>query len=156
MNSLIYALSKAARAAAEIGETGPPDRDEIDEETLKMTSAAGLAALENGQPIVRSFDSGATFGMEIKGRAPENEFRDRAVRIHTGDGIVRSDTWAHVETPWGWTKNICLPKTARTHSAGDCNAQFGVGMSWLSPDSCPSQSPGPCILHKPSVADGTS
>ena len=48
MNSLIYALSKAAQLAAEVGETGPPDRDEIDEETLMMTSAAGLAALENG------------------------------------------------------------------------------------------------------------
>ena len=148
MNSLIYALSKAAGFATASGEVGPPDRSEIDEETLMMTSA-GLAALENDQPIVRSFDSGATFGMDIKGKSPENEFKDRAVRIHTGDGIVKSDTWSHVETPWGWTKNICLPKTARTHSAGDCNAQFGVGMSWLSPDECPNESPGPCILHTP-------
>ena len=121
-----------------------------------MMTSAGLAALENDQPIVRSFDSGATFGMDIKGKSPENEFKDRAVRIHTGDGVVKSDTWAHVETPWGWTKNICLPKTARTHSAGDCNAQFGVGMSWLSPEQCPSQSPGPCILHTPSQTDGAS
>ena len=87
--------------------------------------------------------------METQGRNPENEFKDRPVRIATGKGIVKTDTWAYVDTPWGATKNVCLPNTARTHSAGDCNAKFGVCMSWLSPDSTPSEIPGTCILHRP-------
>ena len=71
--------------------------------------------------MARSFGSGATFDLEIKGRGPQNELNGEAVRVHTGDTVVRSDTWALVETPWGLTQNICWPKTARAHSAGDCN-----------------------------------
>jgi hypothetical protein len=41
--------------------------------------------------------------MSIEGDEPDREFQGEQVRISTGNSVVRSNTWVHVDTPWGQT-----------------------------------------------------
>ena len=123
---------------------GPP---EFTEDDLISTTIFGAASSATASDELRSWDSGATFGMDQIGEHPEIEFKGQPVKISTGNSVVESNTWARHQTPWGEVNHICLKSTARTVSAGQCNASFGVETSWLSPSTLPSSTLGSCILH---------
>ena len=153
MNSTLHAIEKARARANYVGESGPPEIEQLDENLQLVSVSRGLVA-ELG--VSRIWDSGASRGMSQEAGAVGEQVVGPPVKIHTGAGIVESKTWYREKLPMGTMRHIGLKNTANTISAGQANAELGVATSWLAPAMVPSTSPDDCVLHRstPSTSSG--